>query len=192
MFGEQAATRKIIGDIDVVYHDGLYHLFHLVLPNHDFIAHAVSDNGINWRRIRNALFIGDPGDWDDLMLWTMHISPDPHLQGGWRMFYTGLSRRDQGAFSGSAWPPAKICMCGERRRSIGRIAAAGSIRRLSGRRDNGPSEAAAIWPTPRSTSRVSFPCSPIRAFTSRRPIAGGSGSACAIHFTFATAGAAGC
>lgn len=96
MFAETAESRKTIGDIDVVYHDGLYHLFHLVLPNHDFIAHAVSTNGIYWRRVANALFIGDPGSWDDLMLWTMHVTPDPHRAGGWRMFYTGLSRREQG------------------------------------------------------------------------------------------------
>lgn len=96
MYSETDGSRKAIGDVDVVYHDGLYHLFHLVLPNHDFIAHAVSTDGINWRRVRNALFIGDPGSFDDLMLWTMAVSPDPHRPGGWRMFYTGLSRRDQG------------------------------------------------------------------------------------------------
>ncbi len=96
MFTETEGSRKTIGDVDVVYHDGLYHLFHLVLPNHDFIAHAVSTNGINWRRVNNALFIGDPGSWDDLMLWTMHVSPDPRRPGHWRMFYTGLSRREQG------------------------------------------------------------------------------------------------
>lgn len=96
MFSESANSRKAIGDVDVVYHDGLYHLFHLVLPNHDFIAHAVSTDGINWRRVANALFIGDPGSWDDLMLWTMHVTPDPHRPGCWRMFYTGLSRRDHG------------------------------------------------------------------------------------------------
>ena len=71
----------------MLFHDGLYHLFHLVLPNHDFIAHAVSTD---------AIFLGDPGSWDDLMLWTMHVSPDPHKPGAWRMFYTGLSRRDRG------------------------------------------------------------------------------------------------
>ncbi|MEZ6133176.1 MAG: glycosyl hydrolase [Planctomycetaceae bacterium] len=96
MFSESAWSRKTIGDVDVVWHEGLYHLFHLVLPNHDFIAHAISDNGLNWRRIDNALFIDDPGCWDDLMLWTMHVTPDPHRPGCWRMFYTGLSRRDQG------------------------------------------------------------------------------------------------
>lgn len=96
MFTETEASRKAIGDVDVLYHDGLYHLFHLVLPNHDFIAHAVSTDAINWRRVSNALFIGDPGSWDDLMLWTMAVSPDPHQPGRWRMFYTGLSRREQG------------------------------------------------------------------------------------------------
>lgn len=96
MFSESLWSRKSIGDVDIVFHEGLYHLFHLVLPNHDFIAHAISDNALNWRRVDNALFIGDPGSWDDLMLWTMHVTPDPHQPGKWRMFYTGLSRRDQG------------------------------------------------------------------------------------------------
>lgn len=96
MFSESTWSRKTIGDVDVLFHKGLYHLFHLVLPNHDFVAHAISDNGLNWRRVDNALFIGNPGSWDDLMLWTMHVSPDPHQPGYWRMFYTGLSRRDQG------------------------------------------------------------------------------------------------
>ncbi|MCM2370926.1 glycoside hydrolase family protein [Aporhodopirellula aestuarii] len=98
MFSETAGSRKAIGDVDVIFHDGLYHLFHLVLPNHDFIAHAVSTDALNWRRVNNALFVGDPGSWDDLMLWTMHISPDPHHPGSWRMFYTGLSRRDHGDY----------------------------------------------------------------------------------------------
>lgn len=96
MYSESPWSRKTIGDVDVFYHDGLYHLFHLVLPNHDFIAHAVGDNGLNRRRVDNALFIGNPGSWDDLMLWTMHVSEVPHHEGRWRMFYTGLSRRDQG------------------------------------------------------------------------------------------------
>lgn len=97
MYSETTGSRKAIGDVDVLFHAGLYHLFHLVLPNHDFIAHAVSTDGISWRRVRNALFIGDPGTWDDLMLWTMHVSADPWKAGKWRMFYTGLSRRDRGA-----------------------------------------------------------------------------------------------
>ena len=98
MFAETDGSRKTIGDVDVLYFDGLYHLFHLVLPNHDFIAHAVSTDALHWHRVNNALFIGDPGSWDDLMLWTMHVSPDPYQDGRWRMFYTGLSRRDKGKY----------------------------------------------------------------------------------------------
>jgi beta-fructofuranosidase len=85
-----------IGDVDVVRHDGLFHLFHLVLPNHDYIAHAVSEDGLVWRRVPNALFIADPGGWDDDMLWTMHVTPNPHGPQRWRMFYTGLAMREQG------------------------------------------------------------------------------------------------
>lgn len=85
-----------LGDVDIFLHHGLYHLFHLVLPNHDYIAHAVSRDGFLWRRVRNALFIGEPGDWDDDMVWTMNINKDPDWEGSFRMFYTGLSRREGG------------------------------------------------------------------------------------------------
>ncbi|MDZ7800389.1 MAG: hypothetical protein U5K81_06305 [Trueperaceae bacterium] len=83
-----------IGDVDVIAHDGAYHLFHLVLPNHDLIAHAISEDGLSWRRAPNALFVGDPGAFDDDMLWTMHVSRDP--AGGFRMLYTGLARDEEG------------------------------------------------------------------------------------------------
>jgi len=53
-----------IGDVDVIRHEGLYHLFHLILPNHDYIAHAVSKDGLHWQRVKNALFIGEPKAWD--------------------------------------------------------------------------------------------------------------------------------
>jgi beta-fructofuranosidase len=85
-----------IGDVEVVYHQGLFHLFHLVLPNHDYIAHAISRDGLDWTRVENALFISDPGAWDDDMLWTMSVSPDPHREQGWRMFYTGLTLSERG------------------------------------------------------------------------------------------------
>ncbi|MBI1218112.1 MAG: glycosyl hydrolase [Rhodobacteraceae bacterium] len=96
MYASHGFLRSDIGDVDVVWHDGLYHLFHLVLPNHDFIAHAVSADGLSWRRVKNALFVGEPGEWDDDMLWTMHVTPDPDRAGGWRMFYTGLTRSEFG------------------------------------------------------------------------------------------------
>ncbi len=96
MYASHGFLRSDIGDVDVVFHDGVYHLFHLVLPNHDFIAHAVSTDGLSWRRVKNAFFVGDPGEWDDDMLWTMHVTPDPDRPGRWRMFYTGLTRSEFG------------------------------------------------------------------------------------------------
>jgi beta-fructofuranosidase len=96
MYASHGFLRSDIGDVDVVYHDGLFHLFHLVLPNHDFIAHAVSEDALSWRRVKNALFVGEPGSWDDDMLWTMHVTPDPDREGAWRMFYTGLARSEFG------------------------------------------------------------------------------------------------
>ncbi|MCP4521323.1 MAG: glycosyl hydrolase family 32 [Cytophagales bacterium] len=85
-----------IGDVDVfIDDDGKHHLFHLIIPNHDYIAHAVSDDGLSWRREKNALWVGDPGEWDDDMLWTMHVSKNSTGE-GYEMYYTGLQRRDRG------------------------------------------------------------------------------------------------
>lgn len=85
-----------IGDITIILHDGIYHLFHLIIPNHDYIAHAVSTDCLSWRRVKNALFVGDPGEWDDDMLWTMHVSKVGNV---FHMYYTGLQRRDRGVIS---------------------------------------------------------------------------------------------
>ncbi|MBI9102452.1 MAG: hypothetical protein JEY99_08565 [Spirochaetales bacterium] len=85
-----------LGDVDIFKHNELFHLFHLVLPNHDYIAHGVSKDGFLWRRVKNPLFIGEPGDWDDDMIWTMHVSSDPDGPSAFRMFYTGLSRKEGG------------------------------------------------------------------------------------------------
>jgi beta-fructofuranosidase len=85
-----------IGDITVIIYKGVYHLFHLIIPNHDYIAHAVSYNGISWKRVDNALFVGNPGEWDDDMLWTMHVCEVNHK---FEMYYTGLQRRDRGVIS---------------------------------------------------------------------------------------------
>lgn len=82
-----------IGDIDVFIHHGHYHLFHLIIPNHDYIAHAISKDGISWKRVKNAIFVGHPGEWDDDMLWTMQVSIH---RGKFRMYYTGLQRKDKG------------------------------------------------------------------------------------------------
>ncbi len=85
-----------IGDITVIKSNGIYHLFHLIIPNHDYIAHAISPDGISWRRVKNALFVGDPGEWDDDMLWTMHVC---EVKGRFEMYYTGLQRQDRGVIS---------------------------------------------------------------------------------------------
>lgn len=96
MYSGYGFRKSEIGDVDVVVHNGEYHLFHLTLPNHDYIAHAVSRDGLHWRRVKNALFISDPPAWDDDMLWTMHVSRNPYQPGSWRMFYTGLSMQERG------------------------------------------------------------------------------------------------
>ncbi len=96
MYTGKGFVQSELGDVDVIRHNGLFHLFHLVLPNHDYIAHAVSSDGFLWRRVRNPLFIGEPGDWDDDMIWTMHVSPDPDGPAAFRMFYTGLCRKEGG------------------------------------------------------------------------------------------------
>lgn len=85
-----------IGDITVIIHKGVYHLFHLIIPNHDYIAHAVSGDGISWKRVDNALFVGHPGEWDDDMLWTMHVC---EVNDKFEMYYTGLQRKDRGVIS---------------------------------------------------------------------------------------------
>lgn len=85
-----------IGDITVIIHKGVYHLFHLIIPNHDYIAHAVSKDGISWKRTKNSLFVGHPGAWDDDMLWTMHVCQEGKK---FVMYYTGLQRKDRGAVS---------------------------------------------------------------------------------------------
>jgi beta-fructofuranosidase len=82
-----------IGDIDVFIEGDVYHLFHLIIPNHDYIAHAISHDGISWKRVKNALFVGDPGSWDDDMLWTMHTVK---VNGHYHQYYTGLRLRDRG------------------------------------------------------------------------------------------------
>jgi beta-fructofuranosidase len=83
-----------IGDVEVHVHNGIYHLFHLIIPNHDYIAHAISKDGITWSRVNNALFVGHPGSWDDDMLWTMDVAN--RKDGSFEMFYTGLQLEDKG------------------------------------------------------------------------------------------------
>jgi beta-fructofuranosidase len=96
MYSGSGFSEWEIGDITVIVDNGVYHLFHLIIPNHDYIAHAISQDGISWKRVKNALFVGDPGEWDDDMLWTMHVVKKGER---FEMYYTGLQRRDRGVVS---------------------------------------------------------------------------------------------
>ena len=96
MYSGSGFSNWEIGDVDVfIDENGVHHLFHLIIPNHDYIAHAVSKDGLSWKRVKNALWVGDPGEWDDDMLWTMHISRNTEGE-GYEMYYTGLKRKDKG------------------------------------------------------------------------------------------------
>jgi beta-fructofuranosidase len=85
-----------LGDIDVVVDDeGRLHLFHLTLPNHDLVQHAVSDDGLRWESVPPALRTGDPGEADDDQIWTMAVFRDDARK-RWTMLYTALARADGG------------------------------------------------------------------------------------------------
>ncbi len=93
MYAPTGFSGSELGDVEVVFHDGRFHLFHLNLPNHDVIAHAVSPDGIRWEPRRAALHTGPAGSFDDDQLWTMSVQP---WGGRFYMLYTALSRSDGG------------------------------------------------------------------------------------------------
>jgi len=82
-----------IGDVEVFVKNGEIHLFHLTLPNCDKVAHAVSQDGLTWQELPDALHTGDPGSYDDDMIWTMSVL---EYENHYNMFYTALSKADQG------------------------------------------------------------------------------------------------
>lgn len=95
LYDPPGASATQLGDIDVITHDGAIHLFHLVLPNHDLVAHAISTDGLTWTQQPPALRTGDPGDCDDDMIWTMHVVKHPQT-GRFNMYYTGCSTAESG------------------------------------------------------------------------------------------------
>jgi len=101
-----------IGDITIINHEGTYHLFHLIIPNHDYIAHAISKDCMSWKRVKNALFVGQPGEWDDDMLWTMHVCG---VEEKFEMYYTGLQRKDRGVISRIGYAESKDLMDWEKK-----------------------------------------------------------------------------
>jgi beta-fructofuranosidase len=89
------AMSGTLGDSDIIAHDGKLHLFHLVLPNHSLIAHAISEDGFHWQATDPALHTGASGSFDDDMLWTMQVVRHPE-QELFLMYYTGCSRQEHG------------------------------------------------------------------------------------------------
>jgi len=94
MYAPRGHGLSEVGDVEVVPHGDALHLFHLTLPNHDVVQHAVSTDGLAWHPLPAALRTGDPGDCDDDQIWTASVTPDP--AGGWAMLYTALRRDDDG------------------------------------------------------------------------------------------------
>lgn len=80
-----------------------YHVFYLQAPRalgdpdarhrNATIGHAVSRDLRNWTLLPDALSPGTAGQWDDLATWTGSVIEH---HGAWRMFYTGISTRDDG------------------------------------------------------------------------------------------------
>jgi glycosyl hydrolase family 32 len=83
---------------------GEHHLFFLYAPRalldpdrrhlQAAIGHATSRDLCRWERRRDALVRADPPAWDDLALWTGTVIEGPG--GQWHLFYTGLSRGEDG------------------------------------------------------------------------------------------------
>src|SRR3954452_16296261 len=79
------------------------HVFYLQAPrslgdpelrhHHATIGHAVSADLRTWRTLPDALGPGAPGAFDDLATWTGSVL---RHDGRWHLFYTGVSRAEDG------------------------------------------------------------------------------------------------
>ena len=94
MYAPRGFGLSELGDIEVVADGDALHLFHLTLPSHDVVQHAVSEDGLRWDPLPAALRTGDPGACDDDQIWTMSVA---RHGGCWRMLYTALSLAEDGA-----------------------------------------------------------------------------------------------
>ncbi|MDP6505717.1 MAG: glycosyl hydrolase, partial [Planctomycetota bacterium] len=85
MYFSEGINPNEIGDFDVIEHEDRLHVFYLVLPTHDSVGHLVSDDGINWTQLPDAIRTGDPGEFDADQIWTMGVGK---ASDGWIMLYT--------------------------------------------------------------------------------------------------------
>lgn len=99
MYAPSGFGRPEVGDVEVFPHGDRLHLFHLTLPNHDVVQHVVSEDGLAWGPLPNALRTGDPGDCDDDMIWTMSVTG---RDGRYYMLYTALARAEDGRLQRTA------------------------------------------------------------------------------------------
>jgi beta-fructofuranosidase len=111
-----------LGDIEVVPDGDDLHLFHLTLPNHDAVQHAVSQDGLTWRPLPVALRTGDPGEIDDDQIWTMSVTPRPAGR-GYVMLYTALAMRDRGRVQRVAFATSDDLVSWTKRADLSPIAA---------------------------------------------------------------------
>jgi beta-fructofuranosidase len=95
MFHSRGSNPSELGDIEVICHEGVLHLFHLVIPSQDLVAHATSSDGLSWDPAPPALRTGDPGDCDDDQIWTMQVVKKPD-DTGFYMYYTGCATAEHG------------------------------------------------------------------------------------------------
>ncbi len=93
MYAPRGFGLSEVGDVEVFPDGDQLHLFHLTLPNHDVVQHVVSDDGLAWRPLPDALRTSDPGACDDDMIWTMSVT---ERAGTYYMVYTALSRAEDG------------------------------------------------------------------------------------------------
>ncbi len=84
-----------LGDVEVIFHKGYFHIFHLNLPSHDVVSHIVSKDGFEWQPLPNAIHVGNPGEFDDDQIWTMGVF---RYKKKFFMLYTGLSKLEEGLF----------------------------------------------------------------------------------------------
>ncbi|HLZ07273.1 MAG TPA: hypothetical protein VKT80_01705 [Chloroflexota bacterium] len=93
MYAPRGFGLSEVGDVEVFPDGHRIHLYQLTLPNHDTIQHVVSDDGLAWSPLPDALRTGEPGDCDDDMIWTMSVT---ERAGSYYMVYTALSRAENG------------------------------------------------------------------------------------------------